>query len=138
MLDWILYRVFEYFGEKDSSMANSNTVNFMVLLQASLIVPIFIFINLITEIEPQFLNEDSRSKYYIGVPLAIILIVLNSYWIKKKLKADKLNDLRNRFQKKKYKIPIWIILLSPVFFAFVCPIIYGMCNGTLSLPFLEK
>jgi amino acid permease len=119
-------------------MAISNTVNFMVLLQASLLVPLILIINLFTKVEPQMLGVDNRIKYYIGVPLAIILIILNSYWIKRKLKSEKLNDLRSKFQKEKYKVPIWVIFSIPVLFVFICPIIYGMINGTLSFPFLGK
>ncbi len=119
-------------------MATSNTVNFMVLFQASLLVPLVLILNLFTKLDPQILGVDNRIKYYIGVPLAIILIILNSYWIKRKLKGEKLNDLRNKFQKEKYKVPIWIIFSIPVLFVFVSPIIYGIINGTLSFPFLEK
>ena len=138
MFDWVIYRTFEHFNKKDVSMAISNTVNFMVLLQASLVVPLMLIINLFTKAEPQMLGVDNRIKYYIGVPLAIILIILNSYWIKRKLKSEKLNDLLNKFQKEKYKVPIWVIFSIPVLFVFICPIIYGMINGTLSFPFLEK
>jgi amino acid permease len=138
MFDWVIYRTFEHFNKKDVSMAISNTVNFMVLLQASLLVPLMLIINSLAKVEPQMLGVNNRIKYYIGVPLAIILIILNSYWIKRKLKSEKLNDLRNKFQKEKYKVPIWVIFSIPVLFVFICPIIYGMINGTLSFPFLEK
>ncbi|HHV00133.1 MAG TPA: hypothetical protein GXX76_09810 [Bacteroidales bacterium] len=138
MFDWVIYRTFEHFNKRDASMAISNTVNFMVLLQASLLVPLILIINLFTKVEPQMLGVDNRIKYYIGVPLAIILIILNSYWIKRKLKSEKLNDLRSKFQKEKYKVPIWVIFSIPVLFVFICPIIYGMINGTLSFPFLGK
>ena len=130
MFDWVIYRTFEHFNKRDASMAISNTVNFMVLLQASLLVPLILIINLFTKVEPQMLGVDNRIKYYIGVPLAIILIILNSYWIKRKLKSEKLNDLRSKFQKEKYKVPIWVIFSIPVLFVFICPIIYGMINGT--------
>ena len=138
MFDWVIYRTFEHFNKRDASMAISNTVNFMVLLQASLLVPFILIINLFTKVEPQMLGVDNRIKYYIGVPLAIILIILNSYWIKRKLKSEKLNDLRSKFQKEKYKVPIWVIFSIPILFVFICPIIYGMINGTLSFPFLGK
>jgi amino acid permease len=138
MFNWIIYRTFEHFNKKDVSMAISNTVNFMVLLQASLLVPLMLIINFITILDPQITGIDNRIKYCIGVPFAIILIILNSYWIKRRLKSEKLNDLRNKFQKKKYKIPIWIIFSIPVLFVIVCPIIYGIINGTLSFPFLER
>lgn len=140
MFDWVIYRTFEHFNKKDASVAILNTVNFMGLLQASLLVPLMLIINLFTKVDPQMLvGVDNNIKYYIGVPLAIILFILNSYWIKRKLKSEqKLNDLRNKFQKEKYKVPIWVIFSIPVLFVFICPIIFGMINGTLSFPFLEK
>jgi len=119
-------------------MAISNTINFIVLLQASLLVPIFLIFNLFVKLDPQIVGIDNRIKYYIGVPLAIALIILNSYLLKGKLKGEKLTILRSKFHKEKYKVPIWIIFSIPVLFVFVCPIIYGILNGTLSFPFLEK
>ena len=103
MFDWVIYRTFEHFNKRDASMAISNTVNFMVLLQASLLVPLILIINLFTKVEPQMLGLDNRIEYYIGVPLAIILIILNSYWIKRKLKSEKLNDLEQNFKEKNTK-----------------------------------
>ncbi len=138
MFNWIIYRVFEYFNKKDAPMAISNTVNFMVLFQASLIVPLVLIINLFAKPNFQILGVDERIKYYIGVPLAIILIIINSYWIKKKLNGNKLNLLQNKFKKGKSKLAIWIIFSMPVFFVFVCPIIYGIINGTLHFPLLGK
>ncbi len=119
-------------------MAISNTINFMVILQASLLVPLILILNMFTKLDPQMLGGDNNVKYYIGVPLAIILIILNSYLIKRKLRSENLNDLKIKFQKEKHKVPIWIIFLFPVFFVFICPIIYGIISGTLSFPFLDK
>lgn len=138
MFSCIIYRVFEHFNKKGASMAISNTINFMVILQASLLVPLILILNMFTKLDPQMLGGDNNVKYYIGVPLAIILIILNSYLIKRKLRSENLNDLKIKFQKEKHKVPIWIIFLFPVFFVFICPIIYGIISGTLSFPFLDK
>lgn len=138
MFDWIFYRTFEYFSKKDKSMAISNTVNFMVLFQASLLIPVFLIINLLAKIEPLVIGVDTRIKYYIGIPLAVILIIYNSYLHKRKLNSEKLTVLKNKYHKERYRVSVWIIFLIPFFFVFICPIIYGIINGTLSFPFFEK
>ena len=138
MFSWIVYRVFEYFDKKNKLMAISNTVNFMALLQASLLIPLFLILNLFIKLDPQMLGVNNNIKYYTGIPLAIILMILNSYWIKRRVKGENLIILKNKFQKERYKISVWLIFLTPVLFVFICPIIYGMLNGTLSFPFLER
>ncbi|PKQ63287.1 hypothetical protein BZG01_16330 [Labilibaculum manganireducens] len=138
MFNWIVFRIFEYFSKKDDSIAISNTINFMVLLQASMLVPLFLILNLFVKIDAKVFGDNDNAKYLIGVPLAIVLLVVNSFFYKKKLQGDYLKKLEVLFYKEKYKISVWIIFLAPVFFAFVCPIIYGILNGTLSFPFLER
>jgi len=138
LFNYTLYRVFDYFEKHDEKTAISKTINFMSLLQGTLIVPLFILINTFIDIEPKVFGTDNRIKYFIGIPLAIILIAINNFTIKKKLKGDALNGLRDRFYKEKYSINVWLIFLLPVFFVFVCPILFGVFNGTISFPFLEK
>jgi surface polysaccharide O-acyltransferase-like enzyme len=138
LFNYTLYRVFDYFEKHDEKTAISKTINFMSLLQGTLIVPLFILINTFIDIEPKVFGTDNRIKYFIGIPLAIILIAINNFTITKKLKGDALNGLRDRFYKEKYSINVWLIFLLPVFFVFVCPILFGVFNGTISFPFLEK
>jgi hypothetical protein len=138
MFDYIGYRVFEYFNKKDKAFTVLNTINFLVVLQGSLIVPLFIFVNLFMRIDPQVFGENNRMKYYIGIPLYIILIAINSYIFKKKLKGEGLKKLKEKYHKERYSLSIWWIFLSPIFFLFIIPIILGAINGTLHFPFLEK
>lgn len=138
MFDYIGYRVFDYFNKKDEAFAVSRTINFLTLLQGTLIVPLFMIVNLLTQIDPQIFGVNNRFKYYIGIPLAIILIVINSYVFKKKLKGEGLMTLREKYYKESYSFSVWWIFLAPILFVFIFPIIYGAINGTIHFPFLEK
>lgn len=138
MFDYIGYRVFEYFYRKDETFAVSRTINFLALLQGTFIVPLFIVINLFTRIDPQIFGENNRIKYYLGIPLAIILIAINSYVFKNKLKGESLKTLQEKYHKECYSFSIWWIFLAPIFFVLIFPIIYGAVNGTIHFPFLEK
>ncbi len=139
MLNWLSYRIFEYYSKKNKSSAMSDTVNFMTLILGASIVPIVIIINLFIEFNPKaILGDNKNMKFYIGIPLAVVLLIINSYYLKRRLKGDGLAELKIKYHREKYRIPIWIIFSIPVFFVFICPIIYGIINGTLSFPFLEK
>lgn len=138
MFDYIGYRVFEYFNKKDEAFAVSRTINFLALLQGSLIVPLFMIVNLFTQIDPQIFGVNNRIKYFIGIPLAIILILINSYIFNKKLKGDGLKTLQEKYHKENYSFSVWWIFLSLILFVFLLPIIYGAINGTIHFPFLEK
>lgn len=138
LFNYTLYRVFDYFEKHDEKTAISKTINFMALLQGTLIVPLFILIDAFIEVEPKVFGNDNRIKYIIGIPLAIILIAINNFILEKKLRGDSLNGLRVRYYKEKYSINVWLIFLLPVFFVFVCPILFGVFNGSISFPFLEN
>ena len=138
MFNYIAYRVFEHFHNKESETAVSKTINFLALFQGTLIVPIFMSVNLIMKIDPQIFGNDTRIKYYIGIPLAAILIIVNTIFFKKKLKGEQLSVLKNKYHKESYLLPTWVIFAAPVIFVFILPIAYGAMNGTISFPFLEK
>jgi hypothetical protein len=138
MFDYVAYRVFEYFSKKDESFAVSRTINFLALFQGTLIVPLFMVVNLFTQIDPQIFGVNNRIKYYIGIPLAIILGVMNSYNFKKKLKGEGLMALQKKYRKENLSFSVWWIFLAPIFFVFIFPLIYGTLNGTIHFPFLER
>lgn len=133
MFNYIAYRAYEYFRGKDVELAVSRTINFLALFQGSLIIPLFILINLITDVDPKIFGDSPRIKYFVGIPIAIILIVLNSQLFKKKLEGKKLREMEHKYHKEKYRLPIWAIFLSPVFFVFICPILYGLANGSIHI-----
>lgn len=135
MFNYVAYRVYEYFQSKNEKTSVENTINFLALFQGTLIVPVFMAINLIKKIDPQIFGQDSRIKYYIGIPLAIVLLIVNNIFYKRKLKGEQLNKLKNKYHKVKYALPIWLIFAAPIIFVFVLPIAYGIMNGTLHVKY---
>jgi len=133
LIDYIFYRVFQYFDKKNPSMTKSNSVNFMVLFEASLIVPIFMIFNGIFHFFSSPENPNLRMKYFIGIPLAVILIIGNTFYFKRKLTKTGIEKLRTKFYGKENLIPIWIIFIAPIIFVFVLPILYGWINGSLRI-----
>lgn len=138
MINYIGYRVFEYFNKKDKTLAVSRTINFLALLQGSLIVPLFIVFNLFNRTDSQVFCANNQIKYYIGIPLALLLIAINNFIFKKKLKGEGLKLLQEKYHKETYFFSIWWIFVMPILFIFIFPIIYGAMNGTIQFPFLEK
>ncbi|MHC1732687.1 MAG: hypothetical protein AB9888_11770 [Bacteroidales bacterium] len=130
--EYIIYIVFDYFDRKDSKLARTHTINFLVLLEASAVVPLFIIFNLIFRISDSLKNPNDNLKYYIGIPLALGLMILNSIVLKHKLTRDKLQDFKSKIAIKNKKL-VWLIFITPIIFVFVIPIIYGALNGTLKI-----
>jgi len=138
IFDYIGYRVFEYFNEKDETHSVPRTISFLSILQITLLVPLFLIINSVTKTNLQEIGDYNIFKYYIGLALAIVLIMLNTYFFRKKFKEENLKILQDKYHKKHYSFSIWWIFLAPIFFVFIIPLIYGALNGTIHFPFLEK
>lgn len=128
LFNYIVFRVFLYFNNKDSELAMTRTINFMALFEGSLLVPLFLIFNGLTKVYTTPDNPNTRIKYYIGIPLSIVLILANSKLIKKKLTNENLEKLKRKYSKNESQISIWIIFLSPIFFVFITPMIYGALN----------
>jgi hypothetical protein len=73
------------------------------------------------------------------LPIIIIVLLINHrYWSKKLNSENKLKELYAKYHRDKYLISVWVIFLTPVFIVFICPIIFGALNGTLSFPAFQK
>jgi hypothetical protein len=77
------------------------------------------------------MSSVDRIEYYIGIPLGIVIILINSFLYKKKLKGESLNQLKEKFHREKYSLPVWVIFITPIVFVFIIPIIYGFLNGSI-------
>lgn len=130
MFNYIVYRVFDYFNREDKALSRFKAIGFLTLFQISLIIPVFILIIFFIPIEPQLFLEGSTYKYFIGVIL-ILLMSINGLLFASKLKGQSLVVMHEKYYQDRYIIPIWVIFAAPVFFVFVCPIIYGIINGTI-------
>lgn len=131
MMNYIAYRIFEYFDRKDNTLSILRTINFLTLFQVSFLVPIFILFNSFLKVHINAISTVDRIEYYLGIPLGIVFILFNSFLYKKKLKGESLNRLNEKFHKEKYSLSIWVIFLTPVVLVFVVPIVYGLLNGTI-------
>lgn len=137
IIDYLAYRVFQFFIKKNIQLAKSNTINFMILFEISIVIPIFFLLNGIFHFYNTPENPELRLNYYTAIPIAIILYFANSYYFKQKLVYDEPNELHNRYKDKCQFIPIWLIFISPIIFVFLTPIIYGFINSTLRFPLFE-
>lgn len=137
MIDSIIFRIYDYFEQKDQTSATQNSIYFIAILLGSLIVPIFMIANLILDFYVAPTSPDPRMKYYIGFPLALICYILSRSIIKRRLTKEKVEELRKKYSKIKYRLSIWVIFMIPVFNVFIVPIFYGLLNGTLRFPLFE-
>ena len=130
--EYLIFIVFDYFYRKNPKLARTHTINFMVLLEASAVVPLFILVNLIYRISDSIEDRNDNMKYYLGIPLALGLIFLNTLLLKNKLTRDRLQEFKSKFSIDNKKL-VWLIFITPVIFVFVIPILYGALNGTLKI-----
>ncbi len=130
-MNYIAYRVFEFFDKKDNTLSIFRTINFLTLFQVSFLIPIFTLSNSILKDYVNAISTIDRIEYYIGIPLGLVFILINSFLYKKKLKGESLNRLKEKFHKKKYSLSVWVIFLTPVVLVFVIPVVYGLLNGTI-------
>lgn len=138
MFNYIVYRVFEFFKKKNSDMALINSINFLSIFQLSLLVPIFLLLRLFVDFDIRIFGDNNNIKFYVGIPLALLIMIINTIFFRKKLKdVDVYTKIYKKYYKEKYILPIWLIFILPILLVFVTPIIFGMINGTLRFPFLD-
>ena len=133
----IIFKTYFYFHKKDKSLAITRTLGFITLLEASLMVPLFAIINGISLIYKTPAEPDSKMKYYIGIPLYLILTFLNNRFIKSKLKELDIPKLYDDYLVDGRIKNIWLIFILPIIFVFLTPITHGSINGTLRFPAFE-
>lgn len=130
IFDYIVFRVYEYFVRKKREDALSKSIQFLIYFQISSLIPIFLPVKLIMKIDLHKYVDWNNHKFLIAIPITSLLILLNNRY-KKKLEGGKLKVLQEKYHKEKYKLPLWVIFFSPIFFLLICPILYGALNGTL-------
>lgn len=130
-MNYIAYRVFEFLDKKDNKLSVFRTINFLMLFQISFLVPLFIFFNSIVRVNLNKMSSVDRIEYYIGIPLGVIFILFNSLFYKKKLRGERLNQLKEKFHRENYSLSIWVIFITPIIFVFIIPVLYGVLNGTI-------
>jgi hypothetical protein len=135
MFNYLTYRVFRYFDNKEREKAVARTINFLVMLEGSLIVPIFMLLTQLEQKGGHLFSDDNKLKYIIGIPLFELIILIHSTIIKKKLQGKQLSLIKEKYHKEHYFLPVWGIFAVPFFFVFIFPIAF---NGTMSFQYIEK
>ena len=135
-MDYIIFRVYSYFKSKENG--RDKTIYFLALLACSLLFLLFFLANGLTNFLVTPEDPDPRMKYYIGIPIAIVLFKLTQIAVSKKINNDGLAKLEEKYNGKENLIPIWIIFITPVILILGTPIVYGLINGTLKFPLLDK
>ena len=129
MFNYLVYRVFDYFQGKENDKAIARTVNFLVFLEGSLVVPFFMILNNIEQHSGHLFTDDNRIEYFIGIPLFELIILAHSIIIKKRLQGLRLGIMKSKYAKAKYRLPLWVIFVAPIFFIFIFPVVF---NGSAS------
>lgn len=114
LINDIIFKTYLYFHKKDKSLAITRTLGFITLLEASLIVPLFAIINGISSIYKTPAEPNSKIKYYIGIPLYLILTFLNNRLIKSKLKELNIPKLYDDYLVDGRIKYIWLIFILPI------------------------
>ncbi len=131
MINYIAYRVFEFFDKKDNKQSTSRAIAFLAILEMSFIIPLFIIFNFFFKVNFDKISSINGVEYYFAFPVTIIFMLINNLFFKNKFKGESLTRLKAKYHKEKYVLPIWIIFLIPIICMFIIPIIYGALNGTL-------
>lgn len=133
MMNYIAFRVFDFFDKKDNKQSANRTIAFLAILEMSCIMPLFIIFNLFVKINFAKISSIDGVEYYFAFPVALIFMLINKLWFKNKFKGESLTRLKAKYQREKYTLSIWLIFIIPIIFIFILPIIYGALNGTLRI-----
>lgn len=137
MIDYIIFKTYTFFKKRDEKLAKERTINFLVVFVTSLIYVLFFIVNGIFKFHKTPTTTNPHLKYYIGIPMYVIMYLLFRKYISKMIDIKGLSSLETRF-KDNNAIPIWLIFSLPVILFILTPIIYGLINGTLNFPIFNK
>jgi len=121
MFNYLTYRIYNFFYKDSNEKAVSKTINFLVLLEGSLVIPIFMLINMLQSKGALSIGEYSNFIYIVGIPVAEILILIHSVYVKRRLTWKRMDLLDDKYFKKKYRLPMFFIFMVPVVFVFIIP-----------------
>lgn len=133
----LAFRVFQYFEQRDATLAKTRAISFLAILQGSFFIPLFMVSKLIFHFEAVTIGHNDNFKYYFGIPAALMLWWLNSYYFRNRFNEAGIRALKEKYQQTEYSFSIWWIFLMPVLFTFVIPLIFAILNGTIEFPLLN-
>jgi len=132
MYNYIAFRVYEHFELRyGKTIGLSNTKGFLTILQITLIVTLSVIIEVIFNISfKELIGNIENIEYYIGIPMTVILYKINNVLINNRFEGSNFQKIKFQYYKSKYKMPMGLILLSPVFFLVGVPIIIAAIRNT--------
>jgi hypothetical protein len=78
--DYIFYRIYSFFNKRKDDIADEKAINLVTLIQLAIIVDIIIILSNFNIYE---IPEKFKNKWLIGLPLFLILSIINHYRFKK-------------------------------------------------------
>lgn len=113
--DYIFFRIYVFFEKKGDPIAYVKARNLTGIIQLLLLFDIILIINFFTKIISS-INKKYYNQYLWGLPIAILIIILNHYRYRKLFKNDGFSSFYERWAKEdihKSRIKGWLIFILP-------------------------
>lgn len=137
-LDYVIYRVYIYLEKQDKGSAESRTCDFLMLLLASIIIPVAIWLYRLTSGNWESFSIDFRIRWLMAAVLLFILYLLVRGKVKSTVSEENIELLRKKYGKYESMHSVWWIIIVPFLLIFLIPMLEGVVRGTLRFPFLEN
>jgi len=140
IIDYLFFRIYNFFNKREKEFVMLSALTIIYAIELSLLIFLNNSINLFVEFVfiNDFLKNNRDNKIIIVVIIAIILYIVNYIYFSPKTKPEYYSELEKKYKQEKYKLPIWIILASPVWITLICTIGYGAIQGTLKFSLLDR
>lgn len=140
VFDYFIFRVYDYFKERNDGFLRTHMVMFLVFLEMASFTLINLMVETFFNFKPirVYLNNNTENKYLIIGLTVSIMCTLNYIYLIKKEKEGYFLKIEAKYKQSKYWIPNWIILSVPILVLVIAVVIPGVVNGTGHSPFLEQ
>lgn len=140
IFNYLLFRLYEHFSKSDKSFLLVNISIFLIACQCSFFLFIYFIGSLIYDFSNirLFVTTHRENKFFIIVPIALVLFVLNYVYLSKKEYLGIFNEWEKKYKRDKYWLPMWIIFSIPIMITLVAVLAPGIVNGTAKFPLFEN
>ncbi|MHB2154440.1 hypothetical protein ACX8XN_08575 [Calditrichota bacterium GD2] len=113
--DYIFYRIFIFFKKKKNDDPLENAINLTAMSQITLVGDLLLIFQKFNIFETLFnFLEQHTNKYIIGIPLAIIFLLINHLRYRKIYKKNNFKEFNTMLAKeslKQKKIKGWLVVI---------------------------